>query len=93
MSLRHSKNWDQQLEFNLPDSRLSQNTRDDNIVYYARMHWEKVFCANCGVYGGLVTARQFPHVFYVCEKCVDKCGDPPGTIEVTLPDGHYAPNK
>lgn len=64
--------WDSQLEGGLPDCRLSQR-RDKTVVHntvrLGRMIMERVFCANCGCDGGLVTADWSPHVFYICEEC------------------------
>jgi hypothetical protein len=66
MELRDSRNWDRALEQELPDCRL----RAKPTIVRARMLWERVFCANCGTDGGLVTAEWSPHVFYVCNDCV-----------------------
>lgn len=82
MSLRNSKLWDRQLEGGLPDSRLSGTARENNTVVYAHMLWERVFCANCGKDGGLITADWSPHVFYVCDDCDKHCGSVPGLIKV-----------
>lgn len=73
--------WDQELEKGLPDSRLSGAARGRKSVVYAHMLWERVFCANCGANGGLITAEWSPHVFYVCEECVAVAGEPPGMAE------------
>jgi hypothetical protein len=54
----------------LPDCR----SREAGTVVRARMLWEKVFCANCGHLGGLVTADWAAHVFYLCDKCADEHG-------------------
>ncbi len=82
MSLRDSRWWNREFEGGLPDSRLSGATRENKTFTYARMTFEMVFCANCGKYGGGVTAEFSPHVFYLCDDCVMKSGVPPGTIEV-----------
>lgn len=81
MSLRDGRGWDRQLEGGLPDSRLSGMARENRMVLYAHRLWERVFCANCGVNGGLVTAEWAAHVFYLCDPCTAKCGAPPGVVE------------
>lgn len=68
VELRNSRNWDRELEQGLPDSRL----RAKPTIVRARMLWERVFCANCGHDGGLITADYSAHVFYVCDKCWEK---------------------
>jgi hypothetical protein len=86
MELR-DKDWDRGLEQGLPDSRLTGPDRENKTVYYARMNWEKIFCANCGDPGGIVTAGFSPHVFYICPKCVHVAGSPPGCVEVGTVNG------
>lgn len=61
------RNWDKQLEGNLPDSRLKFNRP---IVKLGRRDMERVYCANCGGDGGLVTAEWAAHVFFLCDTCV-----------------------
>lgn len=82
MSLRDSRYWDRELERGYPDSRLAGSARDNKTVVYARMLWERVFCANCGCDGGIVTAGWSAFVFYVCEPCAMKLGPPPGCVEI-----------
>ena len=83
---RDTRYWDRQFEDGLPDSRLPINKRDQNTVSRGGKLWDKIFCANCGEKGGLVTSGS-PHVFYICTSCSLKMiGAPPGTIEVK-PDG------
>jgi len=79
--LRNSRFWDKELEGGLPDCRLSPSTREKSIVMRGRMAFEKVYCANCGVESGLVTAEWSAHVFYVCNACVGINGAPPGCVE------------
>jgi hypothetical protein len=62
-------NWDRQLEEGLPDCRLQSTARRRTQVLHANMWMEKVFCANCGCDGGLVTAGWAEHVFYLCDPC------------------------
>jgi hypothetical protein len=76
-------NWDRQLEFGLPDCRLSGSSRDKTVVV-GRMEFERVFCANCGKSGGAVTAGWCSHIFYICDQCDEKLGPPPGCIEVAI---------
>jgi hypothetical protein len=76
------KRWDSQLEGGLPDSRLSASRRHDNMVTIGRLSYERVFCANCGKPGGAVTPEFAAHVFYVCDNCACKCGDPPGLAKI-----------
>jgi hypothetical protein len=66
MELRDTRYWDRELELGLPDCRLRQQP----TIVRAQMHWNRVFCANCGADGGLITAEWSPHVFYVCDDCV-----------------------
>lgn len=69
--------WDRQLEMGLPDSRLTVKRERTTVVrptMLGRMVMERVFCANCGDDGGLVTAEWSPHVFYLCEECAQKHG-------------------
>lgn len=55
----------------LPDCRA----REDGTVVRARMLWEKVYCANCGHLGGLITADWAAHVFYLCDPCSHEYGE------------------
>ena len=84
MSLRDSIHWDRQFEEGLPDSRLSGSNREKTTVYHGRMECEKIFCADCGIYAGLVTAYWTPHIFYLCNDCALKR---PNLIEVPAPPG------
>lgn len=80
------KDWDSQLEEGFPDSRLSWATREDRMIKVGRLEYERIFCASCGVPGGAVTPQVFAHVFYVCDSCVQKCGQPPGLAEIKEED-------
>ena len=82
---RLGKDWDRQLEDGLPDSRLSGKNSRSQIIRRGKLSFEKVFCADCGCDGGLVT-EGVPHVFYLCEPCALK-GKPFGAIEVPAPPG------
>jgi hypothetical protein len=76
-----SRFWDRSLEMGLPDSRLSGPRRRATMVPLGRMMMERVYCANCGGDGGLITADWSAHVFFVCDGCVETIGKPPGCIE------------
>ena len=82
---RLSKDWDRQLEGSLPDCRLSGKASRAQIVRLGRLAFEKVFCADCGCDGGMVT-EGVPHVFYLCEPCALK-GVPMSAIEIPMPQG------
>jgi hypothetical protein len=77
-----SKYWDRELQDSLPDSRLSGPGRRSTQIYWGNMLMEKVFCANCGADGGLITADWSPHVFFLCDSCAYGNGPPPGCAEV-----------
>lgn len=85
VALRDSRWWDRQLEEGLPDCRLSGTARDNDTVVHAGMLWERVYCANCGHNGRLVTADFAAHIFYICEPCFAQLGPPPGAIEAGEP--------
>jgi hypothetical protein len=65
------------LKARLPDCRLAAR-RDRTVRLRMRRlgasEMERVFCANCGCDGGLVTADWAWHVFYLCEPCAEKHG-------------------
>ena len=85
--LRDGMNWSRELEQGLPDCRLAGVP----TVVLGRQKWERVFCANCGADGGLVTAEWTAHVFYQCEPCALKLGPIPGVDKV--PDAVVAANN
>jgi hypothetical protein len=87
---RNSKYWDKELEGGLPDSRLSGSKREHTAVHMqargimrGKMWMEKVFCANCGDEGGLITPEWAAHIFYICWPCAERLGPPPGLVEVS----------
>lgn len=86
MALRDHRTWNREWELGLPDSRLSGATRDRKRSFFRGQWWERVYCANCGADGGLVTADWSPHLFYVCQECVNISGPPPGCKEAPVPD-------
>lgn len=73
--------WDRELEGGLPDCRLSGARRRATTVVLKSILMERVFCANCGCDGGLVTAEWSPHIFFVCAECVTRSGPPSGLTE------------
>jgi hypothetical protein len=80
---KHS--WNRELEFGLPDCRLNfdrANKQAQAMSPHGRMWMERVFCANCGCDGGLVTPEWAAHVFYLCQECADKYGPVQGATEV-----------
>jgi hypothetical protein len=82
-ALRNSRFWDRQLESGLPDCRLSGTAREQTTVTLGRMTFDRVFCAQCGCDGGLVTSEWCPHVFFLCDTCARVHGPPPECVEVS----------
>jgi|SRR5882762_9465600 len=81
---RKKNMWDRQLEDGLPESRL--HNPDRSTVYMFGQLWERVFCADCGVSFGGVTAGWASHTFFLCDDC---CVKPiyraAGLIEAPVP--------
>src|SRR5262245_32250925 len=81
---KHS--WNRELEFGLQDSRLTfdrDNKQTEARTPFGKLWMERVYCANCGCDGGLVTPDWAQHVFYLCEECAHKYGAmPPSVAEV-----------
>lgn len=75
-------NWETQLEKGLPDCRLKPFDREKDRVQIGRMHWDKVFCAQCFKPTGAVPP-DCPHVFFICDDCVRVNGPPADCIQVT----------
>lgn len=44
--------------------------------------WVPIFCANCGVDGGMVPEENKDFAFYLCQPCADKWGAIAGTLAV-----------
>jgi hypothetical protein len=40
----------------------------------------RVYCANCGADGGLITEDWAKEVFYICDRCAEKMPLPVATI-------------
>lgn len=73
-------NWDKELEGGLPDSRVRAIERDQHRFYLGRLALDRVFCASCHEpYGGVPVSC--PHVFYICQTCVDTKGAPPECVQ------------
>lgn len=63
------------LDAPMPDSRVQDlSLRKRTEVVDGAQRYERVYCANCGADGGLVTADWTPHIFYLCNDCVGKHG-------------------
>lgn len=55
----------------LPDSRMKQ---PGGSVRRPDGWWQPIFCANCGVSGGLVPEENMTYAFYLCPPCGEKYG-------------------
>lgn len=86
MALRDSRDWNRDFEQGLPDSRLGGMARERNRISFRGQWWERVYCANCGADGGALTADWSPFMFYLCNDCAEKGGDPPGSVRVSDED-------
>jgi len=75
------RNWDSQLENDLPDSRVRW-CMDHELVYVGGRQRQHVYCASCGMRAGVIRPEWFAHVFYLCEPCCEKYGAIEGTVEV-----------
>lgn len=65
----------------LPDCR-AKDTR--GRVFTAAGVQVPVFCANCGVHGGWCPEENMNFIFYLCNKCVETCGEIAGVM--LMPD-------
>jgi hypothetical protein len=65
----------------LPDCRAKVAT---GRVFQGGTTWIPVFCANCGVDGGLVPEENMRSVFYLCNKCAETHGPIAG--HMMMPD-------
>lgn len=75
-------NWEKELERGLPDSRVRPIERERFRFQVGRLTLDRVFCANCHEpFGGV--PPSCPHVFYICQKCVENNGAPPECIQAT----------
>lgn len=63
----------------LPDSR-AKIVRGS--VKLAGMNWCPLFCANCGVKGGLVMEDYTTFAFWLCQKCEQSWAHLTGTMAV-----------
>jgi hypothetical protein len=90
MALRDDRYWNRDFEMGLPDSRLSGMARERRRVFFRGQWMERVYCANCGADGGALTADWSPFMFYLCNECAAKNGDPSGAQRVTEEDEKLA---
>ncbi len=65
----------------LPDSR-AKNTR--GRVFTNGGTWIPVFCANCGIEGGMCPEENMTFLFYQCVPCSERLGAITGTM--SMPD-------
>ena len=79
--------WEQAFEKNgaycLPDCRVSFLERDKyRVPVKFGQRWDTVFCAGpCGL-PKMAVPPDCPHVFFICQDCVDTYGAPPDCIQV-----------
>lgn len=66
----------------LPDSRLKTIHTPKGMVQGPGGMWVPVFCANCGVSGGLCPEENMTFMFYLCNDCVWKYGEIAGVMMV-----------
>ena len=74
--------WDRWLESELPDCR-PRSRRDKDRVLRGNVWFDKVYCANCGKFDGLVTSDWTPHVYALCNECAGKFRAPSGAVQLT----------
>jgi hypothetical protein len=74
--------WDPQLEGGLPDCR-PRARRDKHRVHRRDGVFDKVYCANCGKFDGLVSSDWTPHVYALCNECARRFRAPAGAIQLT----------
>jgi hypothetical protein len=65
----------------LPDCR-AKDTKGRVFIHGST--WIPVFCANCGVPGGMCPEENMTFLFYQCDKCHEKYGAVVGTMQ--MPD-------
>lgn len=79
--------WEREFEKNgryaLPDCRLTFLERDKHRIFLPHLGqaWDKVFCAECGE-PQMAVPPDCPHVYFLCQKCVDDGKAPPDAIQV-----------
>lgn len=59
----------------LPDSRL--RPCDRSTICGPAGIMSRVYCANCGADGGLITEEWALQVFYLCDRCAETYGKLP----------------
>ncbi len=79
--------WERAFEKNgpyaLPDCRVSFLERDKHRVLLSSIGqaWDIVYCPLCGE-PKMAVSPDCPHVFFICQTCVDEHGAPPDVIQV-----------
>lgn len=70
----------------LPDSRLVQPTGvvRGSAGLVPSTNWQPIYCANCGVEGGMVPTENMTFAFWLCRTCEATCGEIAGTMR--MPD-------
>lgn len=68
----------------LPDCRTHVDHTPRGMIQGPGGMWVPVFCANCGVDGGMCPEVNMTFIFYLCKKCADTYGEIAGTM--MMPD-------
>jgi hypothetical protein len=77
--------WEREFEKNgsyaLPDCRVNYLERDAHRVFLPKLGqgWDTVFCSSCHE-PKMAVAPDCPHVFFICQTCVDTKPLPPEII-------------
>lgn len=79
--------WEREFEKNgrsfLPDCRMPFLERDNyRAPVKFGQKWDIVFCAGPCAQPKMAVAPDCPHVFFICQDCVDLYGAPPDAIQV-----------
>ena len=80
--------WEKEFEKNgsyaLPDCRVSFLERDKNRVFLPRIGqaWDIVFCAGPCSKPKMAAPPDCPHVFFICDDCVNEYGAPSDCVQV-----------
>jgi hypothetical protein len=62
----------------LPDCRV----QGQRSVLGPLGQMQRVYCERCGKLEGLVSAEWTPHIFVICNACIEKHGGPPPLPEL-----------
>jgi hypothetical protein len=82
--------WEREFEKNgyksLPDCRVSYLERDNHRVFLRHLGqgWDTVFCASCHK-PKMAVAPDCPHVFFICQTCIDTKPLPPEILVRQVP--------